>query len=296
MIKPKNDGSIINIETFTPTRVQKKLIKIVHNKVMMSDHKNNFNGTYHTQKYDLTYVLTKIVCFIHEHHKWRNLGRGYQNIYKRFIQLEKMGILSESFKDMLSKYADKRNGRHLKVVSTDTTFILNKYGTDCIKRNRLVKNKNCTKLLLIVDDKGIPITTHFFSGNMYDSKCLINILDDFLERNPDITTFLADAGFYTSEIINVLLKHNIKPIIAKNVRNKGKKNKKIKLSYKEKINRQTEDFTKKDKKLYRKRIKSENVFANYKQIPHFVVRYDRLIKNLYGLSLIYFLEQILKHM
>jgi len=39
MIKPKNNGSIINIETITPTRVQK---------------------THHTQKY----VLIKIVCFI----------------------------------------------------------------------------------------------------------------------------------------------------------------------------------------------------------------------------------------
>jgi hypothetical protein len=56
-----------------------------------------------------------------------------------------------------------------------------------------------------------------------------------------------------------------------------------------------EDLTVKERKLFKKRHKVENVYGNFKQCPHFTVRYDRYIKNLFNLTLIYFSEQILKH-
>jgi hypothetical protein len=97
---------------------------------------------------------------------------------------------------------------------------------------------------------------------MYDSKCLSNILDDFLEKNVGITTFLADFGFYTSYIIEVLKKHAVKPLIAKNVRNSkkhkrpiNKKVKKVKLTYAQKIERQLEDLTKKRKNYSKKEVR-----------------------------------------
>lgn len=116
---------------------------------------------------------------------------------------------------------------------------------------------------------------------------------------------MADSGFYTNDILNMLKKYNVKPLIAKNVRNsktkkktvnkKGKK-KKVKLSYAQKIERQLEDMSLREKKLFKKRGKNENIYANYKQIPRFAVGYDRYIKNLHTLSLIYFSEQFLKHL
>jgi hypothetical protein len=47
---------------------------------------------------------------------------------------------------------------------TTTSIIINKNGRDSIRRNPLVKNKNCTKILNIVDDKGIPLFTNFNRG------------------------------------------------------------------------------------------------------------------------------------
>jgi len=303
LIKPAKDGHIIITDKFIPSRVQKKLINYLHDKIMKSKYKHHYDGSYHAQKYDLKYILTKIVCFINNHHRWRGLGTGWCNIYKHFIKLSNWKIIDKSFSDLLIKYVKKRNGKHLKVVMVDTTIILNKNGNDYIKRNFCVKNKFCSKLLTIVDDKGVPLFINYNPGSMYDSKCLTRILDDFLIKTPDIVTFLADAGFYTNDILDTLKKHNVRPIIAKNVKNKKRDKKyldnngnKRKLTTKEKIERQIEDFTNNDKKLFKKRKKVENVYANFKQKPHFNMRFDKKIVNMYSLTLLYFCEKILNHL
>jgi len=269
---------------------------------MNSKFKHHYDNTYHTQEYDLKYILTKIVCFIHNYHCWRNLGDGWNNIYKHFINLSKWKIIDDSFIDLLNLYIKKRNGRHLKIVMVDTSIILNKNGNDFIRRNHLVKNKFCSKLLTIVDDKGIPLFINYNPGSRYDSECLIRVLDDFLNDTPDVVTFLADAGFYTNAILDTLKKHNVRLIIAKNVKNTkpnkkylDENGKKRKLTVKERIERQIEAFTNNDKKLFKKRNKVENVYSNFKQIPHFNMRFDKKIINLYKLSLIYFCEKMLSH-
>ena len=155
----------------------------------------------------------------------------------------------------------------------------------------------------IVDDKGIPLVTDFHIGTKHDCVCLMEKLKGFLEEN-EIKVFMADSGFYTKEILDLLKEHNVKLLIAKNVRNSkknkkknNKKNdKKKKLTYQQKIKRQLEDFSEKDKKLFKKRGKIENVYGNYKQIRHFSLRYDKYIKNLQALTMIYFCEQIIKHL
>lgn len=302
LIKPAKDGHIILTNKFTPSKVQKKLINYLYKKIMNSKFKCHYDKTYHTQKYDLKYILTKIVCFIDKHHSWRSLGDGWNNIYKHFRNFVKWDIIDNSFIDLLNLYTNKRNGKHLKVVMVDTSIILNKNGNDYIRRNYCVKNKFCSKLLTIVDDKGIPLFVNYNPGSRYDSKCLIKILDDFLNKTPDIVSFLADAGFYTYDIIDTLKKHGVNPIIAKNVKNKKKDKKyldkdgnKRKLTVKERIEIQIEDFTNKERKIFKKRKKVENVYANFKQKPHFTVRYDKQIVNMYNLTLLYFCEKIISH-
>ena len=51
----------------------------------------------------------------------------------------------------------QKNKNSLKIVSVDTSFIYNKYGTDMIKRNKYAKNKNCSKLFLMTNNKQKPI-------------------------------------------------------------------------------------------------------------------------------------------
>ena len=184
---------------------------------------------------------------------------------------------------------------------TDTTLITNKNGIDKINRIPLVKNKNCTKMINIVDNKGVSLFVDFCSGSKNDCKCLLKFLDEYLSKNIGIVTFLGDSGFYTQEILDLLKSHNVKTLIAKNVRNckkyrvYNKKGKKKKLTYFEKIERQLEDMTTREKNQFKQRGKIENLYANYKQIKRFALRYDRYVINLYLYSLLYFCEQFLKH-
>lgn len=301
LIKPNNDSSITSVITFVPDRVQKKLIDAICTSVLASKYANRYDGTYHTQKYSLNFIVTRIIFFIHKCTHWRDLGDGWENIYAHFCKFRDWKIIATTNDVLLEKYKIKRKFNHLKIVMTDSTIILNKGGVDEIKRNPLVKNKNCSKMFNIVDDKGVPLITDFCVGTKHDSVCLTDRLKVFLENN-EIKVFMADSGFYSKAIIDLLKAHNVKPLIAKNVRNKkkGKKKKKNKkkekLTYQQKMERQLEDFTKAEKKLFKKRGKIENVYANYKQIRHFSLRYDKYIKNLAALSMIYFCEQIIKHL
>jgi hypothetical protein len=299
LIKPNPDKSIVINNIFTPDRVQTRLINKLYMNIMNSDHSKSYDKSYHTQIYDLRYIATKIIYFLHHHSSWRALGTGWENVYAHFQKWSKWGIIDSTFKDLCDQYKIKRG--YLKVVMTDTSIILNKNGSDCISRNPLVKNKNCTKLLSIVDNKGVTLFVDYFPGSKNDGKCLLECLENFLSENIGIITFLADSGFYTNEIIDLLKKHDVKPLIAKNVRNSKKhkainKNKKIKLTYAQKVARQLEDMTKREKNLFKKRGKIENSYASFKQIPRFNVRYDKLIKYFHALSLIYFCEQIIKHL
>ena len=73
------------------------------------------------------------------------------------------------------------------------------------------------------------------------------------------------------------------------------KNGKTKLNHKEKFKIQFEDFTENDKKIYKKRIAVENMYASYKNSnKRFNIREDKYIKNLEGLTYMYFSEKILE--
>lgn len=288
------------IKTFKPSKMQKKLINFLNKIILESKYKKNYNFFYHTQRYTLKYILTHIICFLHELDSWRNLGKKWNNIYKHYIKLNKLGFLEDSYRKLLKKYLQRTNNRTLKFTYCDVTIIVNNNGIDCKKRSNYAKNKNCTKLLTVIDKNKIPLAFFFFAGNMNDIKCLNLTLDELLKQYGQyIKYFLADAGFHSSYIYELIEKYNIKHLIPKNMRNnkKYKKENGEKLTHEEKIKIQFEDFTKKDKQLYKKRIIVENMYANYKNTNNrFRTREDKYIANLQGLTYLYYAEQILNNL
>ena len=128
-----NKYSITVVRDFTPNRVQKKLIDAICATVLNSHYANRYNNTYHTQKYTLLEIVTKLVFFLHKCTNWRDLGNGWENIYKHFIHFSEWNIITDTFDSLLLKYKIKRKFGHLKLVMTDTTIIINKGGVDKIK-------------------------------------------------------------------------------------------------------------------------------------------------------------------
>lgn len=287
------------MKTFKPTKMQKKLINFLNKIIMNSQYKCHYNFTYHTQIYTLKYILTHIICFLHKLSSWREFGKIWNNIYKHYIKLNDWKFLENSYRKLLVKYLKRTDNRTLKFTSCDVTIIVNNNGIDCRKRSNYAKNKNCTKLLTVIDKNRIPVAFFFFEGNMNDIKCLNLTLEDLLEiYGAHIIYFLADAGFHSKYIFELLEKYNIIQLIPKNMRNtkKYKKENGEKLTYKEKIKIQFEDFSKEDCKKYKKRIVVENMYANYKNTNNrFRTREDKYIKNLQGLTYLYYAEQILNN-
>ena len=89
---------------------------------------------------------------------------------------------------------------------------------------------------------------------MNDIKCLNLTLEDILKQYGNyIVYFLADAGFHSKYIFELLEKYNIKQLIPKNIRNNKKYQKENgeKLTYAEKIKIQFEDFSRTDREKYK---------------------------------------------
>ncbi len=260
---------IINYE---PNKLDTKLINVLEKKIMQSKYKQNYDNTYSQQKYSLNTILQKIIFVLYKAHSWSSLGSGYSNVFNHFKRLKY--IFTDTYQELLAKYL-KLNKRSLKIVSVDTTIILNKNGKDCIARNKYAKNKNCNKLFLIIDQKRKPIYYSLHSGNQNDSKIFTNNIQKFLNTTNNKTKILlADAGF-DSKINRALIKNkNVYPLIPKNIRNNKKKTKMKELTYNKRIGIMFKDFKKNERKLYKKRIKIEHFFANLKQIFRFDRRLD----------------------
>jgi transposase len=231
-----------------------------------------FNFTYRTQKYKLSDILTDIIYIMKTGISYRNLRSviKWQTVYKVYRKLVKHKVFELTYAELLRKYLKKGSlNKKLKLVSTDTTFIMNKNGRQKIGLNKYYYKKRGNKLSLIIDSKGTPLVMDVFKGGKNDGKILENHLEKATIINDPYFDcykkyFMADS-MYDSKIIHLKLKEIcFKPLIEQNKR--GIKNKKL-------IRR----FSKKDYKIYCKRSKVENVICRLKQMRRINTRYDALI-------------------
>ena len=141
----------------------------------------------------------------------------------------------------------------------DSTFILNKFGRNVIARNKFFKNKNCNKISIITDIKGIPLSVISNSGNVHDLTFIDQHIKDMekLNNKDELTILLADKG-YVSKIKKESLIHKSYDLVYP-----PKKNMK-------------EPF-KINKELYKKRIYIEHMFQKLKQFRRISSRYDCFI-------------------
>lgn len=201
-----------------------------------------------------------------------------------------LGIFNKMHKKILDEYL-KLESANIEHMAIDSQFIRNRFmPTKRVGRNKFYKNKNGLKFTTIVDDNGTPLTISLDNGKIYDSKLLISICDKMLT---DINlTFnnkqylLADSGYDSNKNTEYIKKQKLIPIIKQNIR-KTKDKQKIK----------KKKFTKKEQKIYNKRIIVENFFS-WKDliIPRTDKIYDKKISNFFGMMLIMTSDIILNKM
>lgn len=233
------------------------------------DKKKNY---IHNVKHTTREYICEIIHVLSNNTSWRKHigkidGRVLNNKHNYYV---KIGVYEKLYELNLDTYL-KNNLKETKVLSLDSTFIPNKNGTEKIGRNVFYKNKKGIKLTSIVDSKGIPLKIKINKGNNHDAKIAPKILNK-MERNKCGNKYiLADKGYDSQKIREIIRRKNYKPIISPR-----------------KTNKKAKRLTKSEKELYKKRIIVENSFAWIRMFAKIDKYYEKTLKSFNGLLLLAF--------
>ena len=96
----------------------------------------------------------------------------------------------------------------------DSTIIYNKNGNNKIGRNKFYKNKKVTKISLMTDINGFPLSIFFMKGNYHDNSVFTKHIKDACillpKKNKKI---MADKAYSSNKNYELLNDKNIKHII-----------------------------------------------------------------------------------
>ena len=232
----------------------------------------HFDYSYRTQIHPLNIVVPEIVRVLKYALPWRSIvGLPWNTVYQTFQRLQRFHVFEQTYKGLLQKYLKKTPAKKLKLRYTDTTLVANKYGSEKVKYNGHKKRKG-TKVSFITDARGIPISIRIDEGSRNDGIILLDQLDDedrghgtLVDRDLDEKyrgKMLCDSGYDSQKIKQTLLQMGYTPIIAPNKRNTKDKTKR-------------RELTKKEKVIYKDRIKIEHTNAKVKNHRRIALRYDR---------------------
>jgi hypothetical protein len=274
--------------------MDKLLIKKLKKNINKTPLKSSYNFTYKTQKYKLEDILNHILIILKKGFVWRDLDLikniKWNTVYKHFKKLSKYNIFKDTYSDLLKLYFYKTPSKKLKIIDTDTTVISNKNGSEKVGKNKLYKNKKVTKLSVITDNNKIPILANIYSGNIYDSKILLDQLQNnqFIINNiliKKIKFIVADKG-YDSKQLKEFIKNKYNSILITPQNRRNIKNPLL-------IRSLTPEY----KKMYNNRVKIENFFGTLKRsFKRITERYDKKSYIFESFIFFAFCNLIIKHL
>lgn len=246
----------------------------------------HYNFMYKTQIHTLDTVIGEIIDFFKMAKSYRSSSvLPKSTLYDHVNKLTKLCILKETYADLLNTYLIKTPSKKLKQRYTDTTFIVNKYGTEKIGYSGKHKRTG-TKVSLDTDKNGVVLRDYVAPGNVNDAKIYIeqynnHYYSDKVKKYNKI--LIADPGYDSSLIKEKCKDDNIKAIIKYNKR-KCKDENIIK----------SNKFDEKTFELYKTRFSIENTNGLIKSIRRVQTRYDRTVRH-FKLSLLYsYIDHIIK--
>ena len=182
------------------------LVKILEN-LIKSD-------STHTSGRPLTYEIKHYISVIFKvlstGCQWNSLTEKlhYTVYHKHFLKWCNLGIfkkLNEIISIMVSKFKKINNDCYI-----DTTIIRNIGGIEDISHNYKIKSKRGTKVSIIVNSKGIPLSIHVVNSNYHD---VTLVLPTFYKINKKIKikNLIGDKGYISAKMRDFLMKkHNVK--------------------------------------------------------------------------------------
>ena len=160
------------------------------------------------------------------------------------------------------------------IYMTDSSFIYNKLGEDDVSYNSQVKKHKVTKISVINDYFGVPLSINISTGSIHDSSILDMHIDELYDVHPKLfesnkNIMLADSAYDSTSLKLKFKEKNFgKLLTSRNKRNTKDKSKldKMKLTLPEFM-------------LLQKRISVEHLILKFKKMKKLEMRYEKKSSN-----------------
>lgn len=239
-----------------------------------------YKTTYPNSKYSLDMIISDILHLHKTGIAWRDIRTkcSHTTLFYHYQRFQRHDIFGKVFRELRGEYI-KQLGEANVWLLIDSSVINNKYGVTKIGRNKFYKNKRCTKLSLMTDQNGIPLSVLLMKGNKNDNHTFSRHIDDAIILLPkNKKKVLADKGYTSKNNYELLESKGIGHIIP------PRKNMKLYKSYTY------------NKTEYAKRIRIENTFARLKKFRRLDCRYDKKVKSFWGFINLGCSIMIIEHM
>jgi transposase len=234
--------------------------------------KNTYLKKHSNTKYSLELIINEILYMLKSGVSWRLLRSpiNYKTLHWHYSQFVKYNIFGKVFNKIKTQYLNS-SSKKTDMLYIDSTIIYNKNGVNKIGRNKFYKNKKTTKISLMTDKNGFPLSIFFIKGNYHDNSIFNKHIRDAIIITPKIKkTIIADKAYSSYKNYKLLEDKNLLHIIP------PRNNMKL---YKTYIY---------DKDEYKKRIKIEHIFGRLKMFKRIEQRNDKLLRNYRGFTFLAF--------
>ena len=127
--------------------------------------------------------------------QWRSLqpqNTSYITVFKRMHSWIRAKVFQTAYTRLLHLYTLRRRS---KFYCIDSSFVKNVYGRDCLGRNPTDRGRRATKMSVIVDDRGVMISSLFTPGNLSDVTLFESTLQQAMVPLESNSELFADKGY-----------------------------------------------------------------------------------------------------
>lgn len=211
--------------------------------------------------YEIKHYINVIFKVLSTGCQWNSLTEKlhYTVYHKHFIKWCNQGIfknLNEIVSIMVSKFKKINKDAYI-----DTTIIRNIGGIEDISHNYKIKSKKGTKVSIIVNSLGMPLSIHVVNSNYHDVSLVLPTYYK-INKNIKIENLIGDKGYVSEKIKKYLNeKHNVN------------------YYYSDKTNsKKNNNMNNKIKNKIKARMINENSFSWMTQYRRLTCRYDKYTK------------------
>jgi len=202
---------------------------IILNHINTHHNKKNYIKNGRPRSFSNIYILDRILFILTTGSQWSKLPLthgSWKTIYHYFCLWSKNNIFYNAYNDLIRVYLKIKPRSSIKVV--DTSFIKNVFGRNCVGSNPFDRGRKATKISIVTDHKGVPLSFTFHKGNRNDSRTLFHTLSkcQFLKKGDSI---YADKIYDSTHCKHVLNHFSLNNCISKKKHVTTKKNNRIRI-------------------------------------------------------------------